>query len=350
MKVKEKVMDLIERYVHAVGRQLPRKNRADIQAELQSTLVDMLDDRVKGEASQEDEIALLKEFGPPQKVAASYWPEGQYLIGPRLYPFFRMVVGIVLIVFVVVQLVLLGVAVVFNQMAPPNLEFLAGFVSSIFSAIGIIVLVFAVLQRLDVRPDAEEEDWDPRELPAVSEVDTISRRGLVAEITFGLILIAILLFLPDNIGIVLNPWAEVVQVVLNPELVSYIPLIILSLLLGIALDVYLLWRGRWTTLTRVAKIGTNLFSLYVLFVLIVGHNAWLAQEGAAGFFSALEALPAGVAAPIETVQIIVMQAFRLAFVVALIVIGIETINLIYKLVKRLVGSTTSSTIIPPESA
>jgi hypothetical protein len=45
-----------------------------------------------------------------------------------------------------------------------------------------------------------------------------------------------------------------------------------------------------------------------------------------------------------------MQAFRLAFVVALIVIGVETINLIYKLVKRLVGRATSSPVIPPEGA
>jgi hypothetical protein len=103
-------MELIDRYVHEVGRQLPRKNRTDIQAELQSTLVDTLEARVEGEPSQDDEVELLKEFGPPQKVAASYWPEGQYLIGPRLYQLFRMVVGIALTVFVIVQLVLLGVA------------------------------------------------------------------------------------------------------------------------------------------------------------------------------------------------------------------------------------------------
>ena len=86
-------MDLIERYVYEVGRQLPRKQRADIQVELKSTLVDTLEDRVEGEPSQEDEIKLLKEFGPPRKVAASYWPQGQYLIGPNLFPLFRMVVG-----------------------------------------------------------------------------------------------------------------------------------------------------------------------------------------------------------------------------------------------------------------
>ena len=75
-------MELIDRYVYDVGRYLPRKNRADIQAELRSLLMDTLESRVKGEPSEEDVVALLKEFGPPEKVAASYWPEGQYLIGP----------------------------------------------------------------------------------------------------------------------------------------------------------------------------------------------------------------------------------------------------------------------------
>ena len=63
-------MELIERYVYEVGRHLPRKQRADIQVELKSTLVDTLEDRVEGEPSQDDEIQLLKEFGPPRKVAS----------------------------------------------------------------------------------------------------------------------------------------------------------------------------------------------------------------------------------------------------------------------------------------
>ncbi len=69
-------MELIDRYVYEVGRHLPRKDRSDIQVELQSTLVDTLEDRVEGDPSQEDVVALLKEFGSPQKVAASYWPQG----------------------------------------------------------------------------------------------------------------------------------------------------------------------------------------------------------------------------------------------------------------------------------
>ena len=334
-------MELIDRYVHEVGRHLPRKNRTDIQAELQSTLVDTLEARVEGEPSLDDEVELLQEFGSPQAVAASYWPEGQYLIGPRLFPLFRMVVGIVLIVFVIVQLVLLGIAVVFNQEVlsfMAVLDILSEMVGSVFTAFGIIVIVFAILQRFDVRPETDQE-WDPRDLPQVEEDDTVSRGGTVAEITISLVIIAILLFLPDKIGVVVSPGMEVI---LNPVIISYIPLIILAILLGIALDVILLWRGRWETGTRLAKISTNLFGIYVLYVLIAGHNAWLAQHGVGGFLSFLEALPEGDPMGTESVLTISMHAFRMAFIIALIVTVVDTIKRVYQLLKPLFNPPVTS--------
>lgn len=339
-------MDLIERYIREVGRHLPRKNRADIQAELQSTLVDTLEAQVGGEASQEEVIALLKEFGSPERVAASYWPEGQYLIGPKLFPLFRMVVGITLSVFAIVQLVMLGVTIVFNQETLPALEFFGEFIASIFFAFGSIVLVFAVLQRFDVRPETEQEEWDPRDLPAIEETDTINRGWTVAEITVGFVIIAILLFLPDKIGVVLSPGMEFI---LNPVIISYIPLIILTMLLGIGLDVILLWRGHWETSTRIAKIATNLFGIYVLYVLITGHNTWLTQQGVAGFLPTLEALPDGSTPSMEMMQIISIQAFRMAFVIALIVTVLDTINMAYRLVKRSIDQAVSSPTMPPKN-
>ncbi len=339
-------MDLIERYVREVGRHLPRKNRADIQAELQSTLVDTLEAQVGGEASQEEVIALLMEFGPPERVAASYRSEGQYLIGPKLYPLFRMVVGIALSVFAIVQLVMLGVTVIFNQEPLPSLEFFGDFIASIFFAFGIIVLVFAVLQRFDVRPETEQEEWNPRDLPAIEKTDTINPGWTVAEITVGLVIIAILLFLPDKIGVVLSPGMEFI---LNPVIIVYIPLIILTLLLGIGLDVILLWRGRWETSTRIAKIATNLFGIYVLYVLITGHNTWLTQQGVAGFLPTLEALPEGSTPSMEMMQIISMQAFRMAFVIALIVTVVDTINMAYQLVKQIIDNAASSPIMPSKN-
>lgn len=326
------MMELIDRYVHEVGRQLPRKQRADIQVELKSTLVDTLEGRVEGEPSEEEVIELLTEFGPPNKVAASYWPQGQYLIGPSLFPLFRMVVAITMLVFVIVRLVLLGISLVFNQEVFTFLTLLDIFsevLGSAFIAFGIIVIVFAILQRFDVRPD-EDEEWDPRELPEIEPQDTVSRTGTVVEITFSLLIIAILLFLPDKIGVWITPGTEVL---LNPVLSSYIPLIILSILLGIALDVITLWRGKWETSTRLAKIGVNLFVLYVLFVLISGHNAWLAEQGVGGFLSFLDELGEGLFDR-EATLILGMHAFRLAFIIAAIVISVDTVKLVYQLVRR----------------
>ncbi len=337
-------MELIDRYVHTVGRQLPRKNRADIQAELKSTLIDTLEARSEGEPSEEQVVALLTEFGPPDKVAASYWPESQYLIGPKLYPLFRMSLGIALLVFVIVQLVLFGVVVIFDQQPLQILELIGDIVGSGFTTIGVVVLVFAVLQRLDVKPDLEQEEWDPRELPEIEAKDDVDRRGLVVEITIGLIIIAILLFWPDKIGFRINPWSGVI---LNPVIIRTIPLIILSLLIGIGIDVVLVWRGRWETSTRIAKIGANLFSIYVLSILLSGQNAWLAVQGYAGFFSAIEALPEIGTPSIELVQVISAQAFRIAFIVALIVVSLETINMVYKLIKALVDKS-SVRVLPPE--
>ena len=326
-------MELIERYVHEVGRYLPRKNRADIQVELESTLVDSLEDRVGGDPTEEDEILLLKEFGPPHKVAASYWPQGQYLIGPNLFPSFRMVVAIALTVFIIVQLVLVGISLAFGQEVFTFLSVLDIFsemIGSAFTAFGVIVIVFAVLQRFDVKPEENDGEWDPRSLPVIETSEEVSRTGTAVEISFSVAIIAILLFLPDKIGVWVSPGAEIL---LNPVISSYIPLIILVILVGIALDVILLWRGKWETSTRLAKIGTNLVTLYVLYVLIAGHNAWLAEQGVGGFFSFLETLGEGVFDQQATL-ILGMQAFRLAFVIAAIVISVDTISMVYKLVRR----------------
>jgi hypothetical protein len=304
-------MNLTDRYVREVGRHLPRKNRADIQAELQSLLVDSLEDRVEGEASEEDVVNLL--------------------IGPRLYPFFRMVVGIVMIVFVAVQLVLLGIGLVFNQAALPTASWIADFFGSLFGAFGIIVLIFAVLQRLGVQPEVEDEEWDPRSLPKDEEDDPISVRGTIIETILGLILIAVLLFLPDNIGAITSLGGEFHP---NPVLQSNLTLIIVAILLGIGLDLLLLWRGQWTLITRLAKIGVNLFVIFVLYQLLVDHTGWLAAHNASGFFATLEAFPQGAEPSPEFIQILVMQSFRLAFGIALIVLVVETVRMVYQFIKK----------------
>ncbi len=120
-------MELIDRYLHEVGRYLSPKNRTDILKELNSVLNDAVEARSEGEPSEEDVIKVLTEFGPPNKVASSYWPEGQYLIGPALFPHFRTAIGITLLVMAIVYLVLIGVLVVIAGQYQEALDLAGGF-------------------------------------------------------------------------------------------------------------------------------------------------------------------------------------------------------------------------------
>jgi hypothetical protein len=333
-------MSLIDRYVHEVGRHLPRKNRADIQAELRSLLIDALEDRAGPDPTEAEIVALLKEHGSPRAVAASYHPEGQYLIGPALYPLFQLVTGIVLAAVLGAQLLAWGVAVFIAQDPIAPLEALDGLLTAIPSAIGSVVVIFAILQRCDVRPNAEEKVWDPLSLPKIDEVKQVKRGERIFGIVMSILILVVLVFFPQWIGFVRFPGGEFFA---NPVITQYIGWIILSIVAGVSLDIYLLWQGRWTLPTRLAKIAVNLLGITILVLLIRGHTAWLVDHGGGDWIATFELLPENIDGGF---QVIGMHAFRLAFGVALIVTTIETLVMGYRMLRDTFWSGTTPLTIP----
>src|SRR5512141_2228091 len=165
-------MNLIDKYIAEIGKHLPRKNRTDIEAEIRSTLEDMLDERTqgKGPADEATVMALLKEYGSPREVAATYKTQ-QYLIGPRLFPIFEMVLRIVLIVVASASLIGLAVTLVKTNLTGPEFisalgQWIGSLVSGLIAAFGNIALVFAIMERTQLGNKFEREfkEWDPKEL------------------------------------------------------------------------------------------------------------------------------------------------------------------------------------------
>ena len=333
-------MSLIDRYVHEVGRHLPRKIRSDIQAELRSLLIDALEDRAGREPAEAEVAELLKEFGVPKQVAASYYPEGQYLIGPALYPLFRMVAGIVLAAVLGAQLLAWGVTYFIAQDLIAPLEALEGLLNSLPSALGMVVIVFAILQWFEVRPETEDEPWNPESLPEIHEAETVKRGERIFGIVMGIVILVVLVFFPESVGFLTTPGGEFFP---NPVIAQYIGWISFSLMAGIGLDIYLLRQGRWGTTTRIAKMAANLLSVVILFLLVQGHTAWLANHGSSGFFAALERLPDYLGGGW---QVIGMEAFRLGFGVALIITSLETVVMIFRLVRANLKSGFSPKTLP----
>lgn len=325
-------MSLIDRYIHEVGRFLPRKNRGDIQAELRSSVVDSLEDRFGPEASESEIGKLLKEFGSPRDVAASYHPQGQYLIGPVLYPLFRMVAWIVVAAVFGAQALAWSIGIFVSGESFSVLEMLASLVNSIPVSLGWVLITFMILQYFNAKPDFEEESWDPKSLPEINTEEEIKRGELIIGLVFSVLIFVLVTFFPQWIGFITTPGGKFYP---NPVLIQYLGLIKISLVAGIGLDIFLLWKGRWGSVTRIAKIAVSLLSITVLVFLVQGHNSWLSARTAGGFFEAIEAI--GDIAD-GSWELVGMHAFRLAFIVALIVTVLETLVSIYRLIKSSLAS------------
>jgi hypothetical protein len=258
-------MDLLEKYIQETGKHLPRRNRLDLQTEIRSTIEDMLDDRSEKTGKPIDDALtcdVLKEYGAPAEVAAAYQPS-RYMIGPQMYPFFSMVVKIVLTVLFAVTIAGFGYS--FFTGHPTGEAFLISlgkfalqFLGAAISALGGIVLVFAILERVIPASEfsAKTEEWEPSQLDAEPDPNEVKRGDMIFEILFTVLGLAMLNFFPHLIGIAIpgeNGWNYIP--VLSDAFLSYLPWINLLGVLSILLDVFLLRQGFWRAVTQ----GINLF-------------------------------------------------------------------------------------------
>ncbi|HDD61673.1 MAG: hypothetical protein DRI65_09005 [Chloroflexota bacterium] len=326
-------MNLLDRYIHEVGRHLPRKNRSDIQAELRSSFVDTLEDRFGQDASEEQTSELLKEFGQPRDVAASYHPQSQYLIGPTLYPIFRMVIWIVIAAVLGAQILAWGIGIFVDGDAFSVWEMLASLVASVPASLGWVVITFMILQYFDAKPDLENEPWDPTMLPEINPGQDTKRGELIVSLVFSTLILALVTLFPQWVGFITFPGGNFYP---NPVILDYLTLIQVSLLATILMNIYLLWKGSWTFLTRVIKLGLDAFGVVILAFLIQGHNAWLAAKGSSSFTTWISSIGS------NNWELVGMHAFRLAFVVAFIVTIIEIFATIFRMVRSKMASDVSA--------
>lgn len=274
-------MDLIERYVVEVGRHLPRQQRVDVQTELRSLLQDMVEDRAQTKVDKADEkvvTAVLLEMGHPEKVAASYQTRPQYLIGPQLFPVFKLVLSIVWVVLAVVSVGSIVLSVwnsddFLVDITTLIIQAIPDFLGAAFSAFGSIAIVFAILER--VIPESElnaeeEEEWDPRNLPTANNAQEMSRSELIAGIVFGLIFLMLLNGFPKWAGLILihNEQLTTVPLFSTHFYENLLPWFNLLLLVSIGADIYKL-RYRWQTRTTLLlDIGVALFTAVVAYIFI----------------------------------------------------------------------------------
>jgi len=266
-------MNLIERYVQEVARRLPSKQRVDVARELRSSLEDSLENRAGAPLEQVEEeqaVELLLEFGPPQRVAASYRTGPKYLIGPALYPSFIKTMKICLaviggLILLSTLLDMVGSSGPFRELGVTLLHATSSLQSAFISLLGIVVLIFAIIERVASPEQQAEEEWDPRDLPPIIEDrDHVDLTGEIIGMVLATVGLLLINFMPDWLQA--QVWVNETRYSLplvGPGISAHINWFNSYLLLSVALGIVVLWQSRWHTATRAADLAIS--SLLVVF-------------------------------------------------------------------------------------
>lgn len=213
-------MNLLNRYLQAVGQYLPKARRGDILEELRANLLSQMEDREEelGRPLTDSEIvSLLHRHGNPMIVAGRYREPnlglafGIQLIGPELFPIYRIVLGLNFAITLIIHAVIMPIIAHATQehialprtLTPLAIQFC------------VVTMIFILIDR---GKDHVLNRWDPGKLPALK---ANPEDGPTAGNIFGFICLVVgtawLLLTPRWPYLMLGPGAAFIPALgLNP--------------------------------------------------------------------------------------------------------------------------------------
>ena len=260
--------DLVERYVHQVGHYVPPNERDEIEKELRSLIYDKLEDRYGESPAQEDVASVLLELGSPREMALSYGSD-QYLIGPELYPYMRMVLryGWYLVPSIVVVANGFGALASSEDTTIPSLVFgtIVGIVQAVLIFSAIVVLIFALLEHSDIEMDEiDDEEFNPLELPDIDDPAAVDYAELAFGMAFGTFFALVAIYFLRVGGLTLqfnlNDPGEVI-----PAPPIWMLMTVIVVVVQILLSIAALRRKRWNTGLFLARSVFELIGVLCLY-------------------------------------------------------------------------------------
>jgi hypothetical protein len=332
-------MNLIERYIYAVVRYLPPKQRKDIEQELRGVIDDMLAQRVQGgEPGAADIEAVLLELGNPRKLADNYRGTARFLIGPVYFEIYWLVLRIVLVA------VLIGTTIAFavDAVATPPTQpwpliggYLADIWSSLLTAFAMVTLGFAANEYLNQqyaeKVSKKLDEWKLSDLPQVPISGLTAKRGdAIAALIFTLLFLLVVNIDINLIGFYVKTGAGLdITPLFSSRFQDLLPWINLSLGMVVILESIKLMLGRWnwpillgSIVQKVVglTIGVRLFNSPAIF------NPAFIQEVNRVFANNAAPLPADLPAQICRILLILVIFGFAVDMMAMTVKGIRLVT------------------------
>lgn len=270
---------LTDRYLAAVLRGIPERQRADLEREFRSSIEEAVQDRTAaGEERLAAEKAVLEAMGEPSRLAADLAGRPFHLIGPDLFLVYRHILvmllatGVPIVGLVVAALKLAGGGDYWDALA-------AGVGGAWNAAVHMafwVTATFAVVERADAMRGARDEvqkasrQWTVDMLPALPNV-RVGAGEMVGELVTTSLTIGGILFLQQPAWFTDERGDSIP--LFNPGLWDgWLPILIAVLVALAALQVMAFVVGRWNTVLA--------FVHAILQVAFAVPVAWLALSGA----------------------------------------------------------------------
>lgn len=262
--------ELIERYIYAVTKRLPYRQRADIEKELRSLIADMLEQRCGDmPATEKDVRIILTELGTPEELAEKYDPDKRTaFIGPPYYRKYKFVLKIVLAA--------AGGGMLLSGLITTLLGDGGGYpLYQLFSWLGMVIMgeiyafafvtaLFAFFERRGVKFDSDNSLADLPPVPKKNE--RIGRNGPVAGIVLSTLFLVVLLWGAPHIVGIYNGNSFIPMFNQAALQGQWLPIAGIFAL-GVLKEIFRLNEGRYTLRLAVATLLLDICSLALLIVL-----------------------------------------------------------------------------------
>lgn len=273
-------MNHIDKYIYAVVKYLPEKEREEIARELRANIEDMLE----GDHSDENVVRVLEEMGSPYDLAVSYMGKDNYIIGPRVYHAYLEVMKVIAVVALVLGIIIFTIDLITKG---NEIDSLGSVISVIIGGFGTIfsvllgfafwvTLFFVIIERTDSIDEIRSSIDKPFKVSNLKEVPKVSRKKIskvemIITMVFTIFSIYIFLFRNDLIAIY-SRGQEPIRA-FNPDGVSrYMFIILLTGAFSIFVSTLKLIYGRWNELLGILSAVDALISLGVVALILLSRD------------------------------------------------------------------------------
>lgn len=250
-------MEIIKRYVYAVTKNLPEKQRHDVARELESDIEAMVNDRASGKKATEKHIRLvLEELGDPAVFARQYNDGQRYLISPVNFDIYLTLLKTLLSVVLPIIAVVVFVAGVIA--AQPLDKLIIGPIGAAIQ-VGVhiffwVTIIFVILERSGVKDFSHQyaqgagTSWTPDDLPQLPEGRRIPKSEAINGIVWSIVALLWVLWQVPSIHALL-PLRDVPMFFSSQMWPYWITGLIVITLAALAVEIVRLVVGVWNKIT-----------------------------------------------------------------------------------------------------